>query len=228
MKEIGNSEIFNLINFDLKLLKDHKVKYLIGVDEVGRGSLVGPVTASAVLFKNNLAMPCSWCIPLYKLNDSKKISEKNRQIIDFRLSNLAYRAIGEASVAEIDAINIYQATLLAMHRAINQLLEQLNINSKIKLDQVLIVIDGNMKIVNLTYQNIQLKQISIIKGDSKSASIASASVTAKVFRDSLITDLAKYYPQYNLAKNKGYATAFHRNAISKFGISEIHRKSFKI
>ncbi len=228
MKKVGNSEIFNLIDFDLKLLKDNKVKYLIGVDEVGRGSLVGPVTAAAVLFKNNLSKPCSWCEPIYKLNDSKKISEKNRQIIDFRLNNLAYRAIGEASVAEIDAVNIYQATLLAMHRALNQLLEQIKINSKIDLNQVLIVIDGNMKIVNLTYQNIQLKQIAIIRGDSKSASIASASVTAKVFRDSLITDLAKHYPQYNLAKNKGYATEFHRKAIGEFGKSEIHRKSFKI
>ncbi len=227
-KIIDTTNIDKLVKFDCDLLKYYKVKYIVGVDEVGRGSLVGPVVAGASLFKSDLNLARLWYEPIIKLNDSKKLNPKQRKIIDLNLQNLCYRAIGSSDVAEIDTINIYNATKLAMKRSVLNLLASLcTAINEFDLDECLILIDGNMKIDDLNYCNITLKTQSVVKGDNFSASIAAASVTAKVYRDNLIVNLAQDFPNYKLDVHKGYATQFHRQAIAQFGLTKIHRKSFK-
>ncbi len=177
-----------------------------GTDEAGRGCLAGPVTAAAVIlkadFKNNI------------LNDSKKLSETKRDSLKPIIETEAL-AFGVSHVFqdEIDQINILNASILAMHKAI----EQLNPNPEF------IIVDGNRF---KPYKSIPYK--TIIKGDSKYLSIAAASVLAKTYRDEYMNIIHEEFPMYNWKKNKGYPTQEHREAIKKYGATKYHRKSFKL
>ena len=176
---------------------------IAGVDEVGRGPLAGPVVAAAVII-NPKNIPKG-------INDSKKLTKKNRLIIFEELKNSSIYSIAKASVEEIDKINILQASLLAMKRAIEGL----------EKSPSTVLIDGNFK------PKTSFEMHSIIKGDTKSLSIAAASIIAKVYRDNLMKKLAIKYPNYYWEKNSGYGTKEHLSAIRKHGITPIHRKSFK-
>ena len=175
-----------------------------GVDEVGRGSLIGPVYAAAVILKKNTDKK--------KLKDSKKLSKKNREILEKYIKKNSYWSVGYASLKEIEKMNILNASLLAMKRAIIKL--------KKKPKQVLI--DGN-KIPKI--KNYKLKYV--IKGDQKIPEISAASIIAKVSRDRLITKMSKKYIRYFWNKNAGYGTKDHLTAIKKFGITKYHRKKFQ-
>jgi ribonuclease HII len=176
---------------------------LAGVDEVGRGPLAGPVIAAAVILNPEN--------PIQGLMDSKKISEKKRNIlaIEIREKALAW-AIGRAEHDEIDSINILQASLLAMKRAI----ESLSIKPE------LVLVDG------LNCPEIIYKVEAVIKGDSKIPAISAASIIAKVARDKEMTALDSQYPGYGFSRHKGYPTKMHVAALKELGVSSIHRKSF--
>ena len=190
---------------EINFFKDIDNK-IIGVDEVGRGALVGPVVSCALLLnktiKNN---------DLYKdINDSKKLTEKKRIMLSELIKQNSVFSIGIASNIEIDRLNILNATILSMKRAIKKLCMSNNI----------IKIDGP-KIFDLNEKTFFIK-----KGDQKSVSIASASIIAKCYRDKIVEKLAINYPLYQWEKNKGYGTKKHIDAIKKFGVSNLHRKSF--
>lgn len=178
-----------------------------GVDEVGRGCLAGPVVAAAVIFdsENLEAIPEG-------IRDSKLLSAAQRERLAPKIeaSALCF-AIGVGSVEEIDAINILQATRLAMHRAV----EQLNPPPQA------ILVDGNMKL------DLPQPQEAIVSGDRKSVSIAAASVLAKVYRDRLMAQMDALYPGYFFARHKGYGSLEHRKCLQELGQSPIHRKSFR-
>ncbi|NUY39327.1 ribonuclease HII [Wolbachia endosymbiont of Litomosoides brasiliensis] len=176
---------------------------IAGVDEVGRGPLAGPVISAAVVFPSR-------SIIIEGINDSKKLTAKNRQILYEKIISIAKFGIGIASVAEINSYNILQATKLSMERALVKL--------GIELDYVLI--DGNQP----PKARWQVK--SIVNGDSLSISIAAASIVAKVTRDKLMQELHNQYPKYNWYKNKGYGTKEHIDAINLYGVTGHHRKSF--
>lgn len=176
-----------------------------GTDEAGRGCLAGPVTAAAIIlpadFKNEI------------LNDSKLLSEKNRNLLRPILeSDAVTYGVAHIHSQEIDKINILNASILAMQKALDQLTKQAE----------LIIVDGNRF---KPYASIPYE--CIIKGDSKYMSIAAASILAKTYRDSYMEALHEEYPMYNWKKNKGYPTKEHRHAIRKYGITKYHRKSFR-
>lgn len=174
-----------------------------GVDEAGRGPLAGPVFAAAVILPQNLMID--------GLNDSKKLSEKKREILYDKIKNLALTyAVAFATEHEIDEINILNATFLAMKRAV----------AKLNLKPDIVLVDGNKS------PGLEISTQTIVKGDSLSASIAAASILAKVERDRLMKNLSKKYPEYNFEKHKGYGTQMHIDLIKKYGPCEIHRKSF--
>jgi len=179
------------------------IEYIGGVDEVGRGPLIGSVVAACVVLPKDFV--------LEGLNDSKKLSEKKRDEY-FKIIKEKAIAIGIGIVDEkkIDEINIYESTKIAMKEAIK--------NTNIKLEHVLI---------DAMPLEIDIPTTSIIKGDSKSIWIAAASVIAKVTRDKMMYDLDKKYPMYDLAHNKGYGTKKHIEAIKEYGITKYHRLSFK-
>ena len=177
-----------------------------GCDEAGRGCLAGPVVASAVILPTNFRHKI--------LNDSKQLTHKQRQVLEPIIKEKALSwAIGVVSPQEIDEINILNASFLAMHIAIDKL--ERNVD--------LLLIDGNRF---KTYKDI--KHLCIVKGDSRFASVAAASVLAKNFRDELMLDLDSKFPQYDWKNNKGYPTAKHRTAIGQIGISKHHRKSYQL
>ncbi|MDA8956195.1 ribonuclease HII [Flavobacteriales bacterium] len=177
-----------------------------GCDEAGRGCLAGPVVASAVILPRGFEHKI--------LNDSKKLSEKNRELTKTSILESAVSwGIGVVSPKEIDEINILNASFLAMHRAIE----------KLKTKPELLLIDGNR--FN-PYKNTE--HVCIIKGDGKYFSIAAASVLAKTHRDDLMKRLNEEHPEYGWASNKGYPTKKHRQAIAKNGITKHHRKSFQL
>ncbi|MCB9799803.1 MAG: ribonuclease HII [Candidatus Omnitrophica bacterium] len=182
--------------------KESPSEILAGVDEAGRGPLAGPVVAGAVIFFPGAAVQ--------KINDSKKLSHKTRQRLFWEICRKALVGIGVAHEVEIDTVNIYQATRLAMKRAV--------LNLTHTPDKVLI--DGNLHL------DIPLPQKAIIRGDQQSASIAAASIIAKVYRDFWMEHLAGIYPQYGFQKHKGYATASHVHALRCHGPSPVHRRSF--
>lgn len=190
------------------MLKPHMYRNMIeaGCDEAGRGSLAGPVAAAAVI------LPCNYRNPL--LNDSKKLTAKQREILKSEIINTAVAwHVSFVDNNEIDTINILRASIKAMHLAIDGLS---------KKPQHLLI-DGNRF---LPYKN--LDHTTVIKGDSIYLSIAAASVLAKTFRDELMLKLHNEYPVYGWDKNKGYGTQYHRNAILNNGISPYHRKSFTL
>lgn len=181
---------------------------IAGVDEVGRGALFGPVVAAAVILPPNAMTPLIQA----GITDSKQLSPKQRQILAQQIQTSALTCkIGIASVREIDRLNILQASLLSMRRAIVRLQPQPQI----------CLIDGNQRVPSLT-----IPQQTIVQGDCKSIHIAAASIVAKVWRDQLIIRLATRFPGYDLATNKGYGTAKHRQALQQLGISCQHRRSF--
>ncbi len=180
------------------------IKYIGGVDEVGRGPLIGPVVASCVVLPKDFI--------LEGLTDSKKLSEKKRNLFyDYIINHCVAYGIGIVSPEEIDEINIYEASRKAMIIAINKVREQIN------LEHVLI---DAMPI------NLDIPTTSIIKGDAKSISIAAASVVAKVTRDSMMYELDEKYPMYGFASHKGYPTKKHIEAIHKYGLIDGYRKSY--
>jgi ribonuclease HII len=181
-------------------------KMEVGCDEAGRGCLAGPVTAAAVI------LPKDFYHPL--LNDSKQLSEKTRAVLRKIIEMQAVSwAVATVSPAEIDEINILNASFLAMHRALDQ------INTKIEL----ILVDGNR-----FHQYREIAHHCIIKGDGKYTAIAAASVLAKTHRDDYMCQLDKQYPMYSWKSNKGYPTTKHRDAIIQNGITDYHRKSFNL
>lgn len=174
-----------------------------GCDEAGRGPLCGPVVAAAVI------LPCDFSID--GLNDSKKLSEKKREkLFTLITENAIAYGIAEASPAEIDEINILNASMLAMRRAVE----------KLRVPADFALIDGNCS------RGFSIPTETIIKGDAKSASVAAASILAKVTRDRLCAEQDKMYPEYGIAKHKGYPTKEHMEAVRKYGPSPIHRRTF--
>ena len=194
--------VWQMKNFDKRFLTGNK-KYLAGTDEAGRGPLAGPVVAAAVILPRGFYDE--------RINDSKKLSAKLREeLFDvIRKNSLAY-SYTVISHKKIDEINILKASLLAMKTSVK----------KLKLQPQIILVDGNK---SFTYD---ADVIPIVKGDSKSLSIASASIIAKVVRDRIMIKLAKKYPNYGWERNKGYPTAEHINAVLKFGVCSIHRTTF--
>ena len=175
-----------------------------GVDEVGRGCLAGPVFAAAVILNNN--------IEIKNIKDSKKINFNNRLLISEYIKKNSTYAIGIASVQEIEKMNILNASLLAMQRALNRL----------KHKPYIAYVDGLF-----APKKIKIKCKTFIKGDEKITCISAASIVAKVSRDLFMINLAKKYPNYNWQKNFGYGTAAHLSGLKKYGITKHHRKKFK-
>jgi len=197
--------------------KDRGLRFILGVDEAGRGPLAGPVVAAAVClrqldFKN-------------PINDSKKMSAKAREIAFHEIFEKAYVGIGIMSERTIDIVNILNASHLAMDMAVNELIhrmpQEVTLNQTFR-QQTILLIDGNIFRTKLPYQ-FQ----TIVEGDAKSLSIACASIIAKVYRDHIFNVYDKIFPQYGFAKHKGYPTKDHRLAIKKHGSSIIHRKTFQ-
>lgn len=183
---------------------------VVGVDEVGRGPLIGDVVAAAVI----LPAGC-----LLSLNDSKKLSEKKREILSQHIQQQATAyAIGVASAVEIDEINILQATMLAMTRAMDQIAQQV-LSKNIEIERV--YVDGNRapKWPYITQ--------TVVKGDAKVAEVSAASIIAKVYRDQQMLELDHKYPEYGFARHKGYPTAEHLQKLKALGLIDGYRKSFK-
>ena len=174
-----------------------------GCDEAGRGPLAGPVVAAAVILPRGCDIP--------GLNDSKRLTEKKREaLFDVICENAVAYAIAEASAEEIDEINILNASMLAMRRAV----EALSVSADFAL------IDGN------TSRGFAIPTQTVVGGDAKSPSIAAASILAKVTRDRMCADMDAAYPEYGFAKHKGYPTKVHMDAVREYGPSPIHRKTF--
>ncbi len=189
-------------NFDLGFCNEN-VKVIAGIDEAGRGPLSGPVVAAAVVFKNDVVID--------GINDSKKLNEAKREkLYPEIINNCESFGVGIVDNNEIDRINIFQATMLAMKQAV----------LKLECKPDLLLIDGNKTFVS----NITSK--AIVKGDAKSFSIAAASIIAKVTRDRMMLEAAEKYPEYLWQKNKGYATKEHIALIRKHGPTPLHRISF--
>ena len=191
-----------LYEYDEAVRNDYSI--LCGVDEAGRGPLAGDVYAAAVILKKDAVIE--------GVNDSKKLSEKKREkLFDEIIEKSEAYCIATASVEEIDSINILQATMLAMTRAVKGL----------EITPDIAIIDGNK-----APEIDGVKTQAVIKGDATSASIAAASILAKVARDRYMKEIAEKYPQYAFEKHKGYGTKLHNELILEHGPSEVHRKTF--
>jgi ribonuclease HII len=190
-------------NLSLFSLFDYEGEVICGVDEAGRGPLAGPVTAAAVILD-----PAQ---PIAGLRDSKKLSEAQRDALAIEIKEKALAwAIAECSEQEIDSLNILQATMLAMRRAVEAL----------KITPTLALIDGNRCPV------MAIRSEAIVKGDDKVPAISAASILAKTARDHLLAQLHQQYPEYALDQHKGYPTALHLERLKQHGVSPIHRKSY--
>lgn len=199
-----------LFDFDLNEKNINNSSFIIGTDEAGRGPASGGVWAAAVCFKQNIDENL-----FITLNDSKKLTPKKREALYEPIKQNSFWAIKAVTVEKIEEINILNASLLAMRYAIEDVVNQ------IKSENVLVLVDGN-KLV----KNLNLPQKYIIKGDAKSASIAAASILAKVSRDMYMDKIHLEYPNYDWINNKGYLTKKHIEAIQKYGITKYHRVSF--
>ncbi len=193
--------IRKMLRYERNLWNEGK-KYVAGLDEAGRGPLAGPVVAAAVVFYENPQISM--------INDSKKLTEEVREYLFDLILNETLCGIGAAEVGEIDRINIYQASFLAMDRA----LENLNTQPEHLL------VDGR------AFPRNDIPFTTIVKGDSLSYSVAAASILAKVTRDRIMREYDQEFPQYGFANHKGYATREHLDAIEEFGYCPIHRRSF--
>ncbi|MGA7160122.1 MAG: ribonuclease HII [Bacteroidota bacterium] len=198
-KEIRDPHYFERKYWERNIIR------VAGVDEAGRGPLAGPVVAAAVIFAPNVYIPF--------VDDSKKLSESKRNDLYIIICQQAIAVgVGTVSHEVIDRINILQASMLAMHKAIDQL--------NVQPDQLLV--DGNF----FRHEHIPVE--NIIKGDALSHTIAAASIIAKVTRDRLMREYDREFPQYGFAKHKGYGTREHIAAIHRYGFSEIHRRTFHV
>ncbi|MDP3920014.1 MAG: ribonuclease HII [Candidatus Omnitrophota bacterium] len=177
-------------------------KQLAGIDEAGRGPLAGPVVAAAVIFLRRS--------PLCKLNDSKKLRPRLREALFAEITQHALVGVGVVSEQLIEEINIYQATRLAMKRAVMSL----------SRSPEYILVDGTMTL------DLPVPQKAVVKGDQKSASVAAASIVAKVFRDAWMVHLDELYPEYGFKTHKGYPTRHHLKCLGRNGPSPVHRKTF--
>lgn len=177
---------------------------IAGIDEAGRGPLAGPVVASAVILKD-LNFTC-------EIDDSKRLTPKKRFRASTEICDKAVIGVGIVSEQIIDKINIRQATIMAMEEAV----------SNLNVEPDILLIDGNIKL------NLPCPQKPIIRGDARSASIAAASIIAKVTRDLMMHDYHKKYPQYRFDLHKGYGTRLHIKRLKRYGISPIHRRTFKV
>ena len=187
-----------------KELYEKGIEYIGGVDEVGRGPLIGPVVACCCVLPKDFE--------LEGLTDSKKLSEKKReQFSEYIKEHCIAYGIGEVSAEEIDKVNIYEATKIAMKKAIDE------VNKKVKLEHILI---------DAMPLELDIPTTSIIKGDLKSITISAASVIAKVYRDNLMIELDKKYPEYGYKNHKGYPTKKHIEAINKYGLIDGYRKTY--
>lgn len=220
------SKLKQLLAFDSELLKKAEGELerpflgVIGVDEVGRGSLVGPVVAAALMFPT---LPDkTQANALADLDDSKAahLNHPKRLALAESLKTFGYWGIGEASQQEIETLNIVQASLLASHRAIAHLASQFPMCSP---EQHLLIVDGKMRIPNLP-----MVQLPTIKADAQSAAVAGASIIAKAYRDSMIMEFARAYPGYHWETNAGYPTPSHQQALHTLGVTPLHRKTYKI
>lgn len=193
----------DLYKYEIELY-NKGIKYIGGVDEVGRGPLIGPVVAACVVLPKDFV--------LEGLTDSKKLTEKKRNIFyDFIKEHALACGIGIIDASKIDEVNIYQATKLAMIESINE------VKKKVKVEHILI---------DAMPLDLDIETTSIIKGDSLSISIAAASVIAKVTRDKMMYDLDLKYPNYGFKNHKGYPTKKHIEAINKYGLIDNYRKSY--
>lgn len=188
---------------DLSIEQEYPDKIIAGIDEAGRGPLAGPVVAAAVIINPNHIIK--------GINDSKKITAKNRTLLYSQITLHYIWSVGIVEAQEIDEINILQATIKACHMA----------ESSLKNRPDIVLVDGNMKFNDSRF-------ISIIKGDNKSLSIAAASIIAKVTRDRIMQQLDQQYPLYGWHKNSGYGTKQHVESIIQHGLTDQHRKSFKL
>ncbi len=195
--------------FETELCGD-EVQYIAGVDEAGRGPLAGPVVAAAVV------MPRDFDVP--GIDDSKKLTEKKREVLYeiIRASALAW-GIGIVDHKRIDEINILQATKEAMRQAVAEVSEKMDRQGK-RLEHI--IFDA------MTIEEIPIPQTNVVKGDSKSLSVAAASILAKVTRDRMMKEFAVKYPGYGFEKNKGYGTKAHYEGLRIYGMCPIHRKTF--
>lgn len=203
-KSLDKKNKQSLEKIDWKIFSPNPI---VGVDEVGRGCLAGPVFAAAVCLKSDQLIE--------QLTDSKILSEKRRDVLAPLIEREHWVGVGFASVEEVDQINILQASFLAMKRAIHELERKMGLSSGV------ILVDGHMKI-----PGVQTKQVPLVKGDLRCAPISAASIVAKVARDGLMKELGEKYPLYGFEKHKGYAAPIHKKAIQSFGPCEIHRKTF--
>ena len=194
--------------FDFDKENQKGFDYLIGTDEAGRGPGAGPVFAAAVYFT-------SYDERLEKLNDSKQLSEKVREELFDVIKENSIWAIYQGSVEEIEKLNILKTSLLSMNRACSEVI------SKLEEGKSIVLVDGNKLIPDFKFE-----QKYVVKGDSKSAAIAAASVLAKVSRDRFMKELDKEFPEYCWAENKGYMTKSHLEAVDKYGLCKWHRKKF--
>ncbi len=203
MTKANNKENIDMLKYEKDLISDG-YEFICGIDEAGRGPIAGPVCAAAVILPNGLIID--------GVNDSKKLSEKKREKLydDIIDAALAY-SVQFIFQDKIDEINIRQATHLAMQNAVNDL--------AVKPD--ILIVDGND---NIDFDDVN--SLYIKKGDANSQTIAAASILAKVTRDRYMVSLAKEYPEYGLDAHKGYGTKKHIEAIRKFGVQPIHRKTF--
>ncbi|MBE6380258.1 MAG: ribonuclease HII [Lentisphaerae bacterium] len=207
--KIDGGQTIDVLSADDELLQLEREKFqagfrfVVGIDEVGRGPLAGPVVAAAVGFPPGAKIP--------RVNDSKQLTGERREALDAAIRAVPGVRIGiaEVSVEVIDRINILQATHQAMRKAAEAIPEA-----------DCLLVDG------LPVKGLPAESFNVIKGDARSASIAAASIIAKVYRDRLMSELDKQYPGYGLSDNKGYGTAQHLQALKTLGASSIHRKSF--
>ena len=184
-------------------LRSEGLKLICGIDEAGRGPLAGPVFAAAVILPDDADIP--------GLDDSKKLTEKKRdELFDVIIEKALYYGIASASESEIDEVNILNAVYMAMNRAAD----------KLGIEPEICLIDGNRN------KGITRSSMCVVKGDSKCACIAAASILAKVSRDRFMLEMAEKYPEYTFEKHKGYGTKLHYERIREHGACEIHRKTF--
>lgn len=190
---------------------------IVGCDEVGRGSLAGPVVAAAVAWRFPVlqkSMPWS-----HKVRDSKKLSPSKRsELSSYLKDSCSAYGVGKVEPKVIDAINIHQATLQAMHRAINVALKKVSSET---FDQVVVLVDGKFGVPGIKWD-----QEAVVGGDDSIFLISAASIVAKVYRDALMVKLHEMFPAYGFDQHKGYSTEQHRCALRKWGISPVHRTSF--
>ena len=226
-------------NFDIENeLIDRGYQFVIGIDEVGRGPLAGPVVAAAVVSRNFQSASSADGFPISNdknfiknldlIRDSKTLSEKQREsLFDFINENF-FVGVGLCDHETIDRMNILEASFLAMKKAINELsriidrVSQAENRSTIHDTRTMILVDGNKKIPNLS-----MDQRAIVGGDKLVKSISAASIIAKVTRDRMMKEFHGKYPEYGFDKHKGYGTKFHVDALTKNGPCEIHRKTFE-